>query len=113
MIRSVNDPHAQEDAGIVMREITDPAELAKLREHQEWADRNWAWFQAHAAEIYKAHRGKCICIAGEELFVADAPEEVLAKAKAAHPEDKGHITHYIYKEKKDRVYGHRGGMGVG
>ena len=30
---------------------------------------------------------KCICIAGEELFVADTPAEVHALAVAAHPED--------------------------
>lgn len=32
------------------------------------------------------YRGNCVVIAGEELFAADIPEEVLAQARAAHPE---------------------------
>ena len=54
-------------------------------------DRNAAWLRAHAAEVYPKYRGKCICIAGEELFVADTPEEAFALAKAAHPDDDGRL----------------------
>src|SRR5262245_21559012 len=82
---------------VLMEEVTDPEELAKARVQDERFDRNWAWFQAHASDVY-LHRGKCICIAGEELFVADTPEEVLALATAAHPEDNGRFTRYIPKE---------------
>ncbi len=69
---------------IVMSELTDPVELAKLRAQNERADRNSAWLQAHVPEIYSNYRGKCICVAGEELFVADTVAEVMALAKAAH-----------------------------
>jgi hypothetical protein len=31
--------------------VTDPEELAKARARREQFDRNWAWFEAHAAEI--------------------------------------------------------------
>ena len=72
---------------ITMAEVTDPEELAKARAQRERFDRNFAWFKAHAAEIFACCRGKCICIAGEELFIADTPEEVMALAQAAHPED--------------------------
>ena len=65
---------------IVMEEVTDPEELAKARAQRERFDRNSAWLQAHIAEIYARYRGKCICIAGEELFVADTPEAALALA---------------------------------
>jgi hypothetical protein len=90
---------------ILMEEVTDPAELAKARAQDERFARNWAWFEAHAPEIYATHRGKCICIAGEELFIADTPEEALAMAVAAHPEDDGRFTRIIPKEKVARIYG--------
>jgi hypothetical protein len=66
-------------------------------------DRNAAWLQAHAAEVYPRYRGQCICIAGEALFVADLPEEVLTLAKAAHPDDDGYFLHYIPREKLARI----------
>ena len=78
-----------------MEEVTDPKELAKARAQWERCDCNSAWLQAHATEIYPRYRGKCIFIAGEELCVADTSEEVLALAKAAHPEDDGFLLHYI------------------
>jgi hypothetical protein len=93
-----------EQAPVVMEEVTDPVVLAKARAQDERFERNWAWFQAHAEAIYKAHRGKCICIAGEQLFVADTPEEVLAMAKAAHPDDDGRFTLIIPKERMTRIY---------
>ncbi len=89
---------------VVMEEVTDPEEVARARVQRKRFDRNWAWFQAHAAEVYSRYRGKCICIAGEELFVADTPEEALALATAAHPEDDGRFVHYIPREKVARIY---------
>jgi hypothetical protein len=65
---------------------------------------NAAWLQAHAAEVCTRYRGKCICIAGEELFVADTPEEAIAQAAAAHPEDDGRFVRYIPREKLARIY---------
>jgi hypothetical protein len=91
-------------ASIVLEEVTDPVQLAQARVRQERFDRNWAWFEAHAAEIYSQHRGKCLCIAGEELFVADTAEEALALARAAHPEDDGRFTRYIPRERMARIY---------
>ena len=89
---------------LVMEEITDPEELAKARAQRERFDRNTAWLQAHATEIYRIYRGKCICVAGEELFAADTPEQALALAATAHPEDDGSFLRYIPREKIDRVY---------
>jgi len=89
---------------IVMEEVTDPVELAKARAQRERFDRNAAWLQAHAHEVYSKNRGNCICIAGEELFVADTPQQALALGEAAHPEDDGSFVHYIPKEKIPRVY---------
>jgi hypothetical protein len=99
MIRSSKHPPP-----IVMEEVTDPDELAKARAQRERFDRNSAWLQAHVLEIYARYRGKCICIAGEELFAADTPEEALALARAAHPEDDGFFLRYIPREKMARIY---------
>lgn len=89
---------------IVMEEVTNPEELAKARAQRQRFDRNSAWLQAHAAEVYARYRGKCVVIAGEELFAADTPEEAWALATAAHPEDDGSFIRYIPREKVARIY---------
>jgi hypothetical protein len=91
---------------MVMEEVTDPAELARAQLQKERFLRNWSWFEDHAASIYTAHRGRCICVAGQELFVGETPEEVLAQAAAAHPEDNGRFTRYVPREKIERIYAH-------
>jgi hypothetical protein len=95
---------AEQQPPIVMEEVTDPEELARGQAWRARADRNAAWLQAHAAEIYPCHRGKFVCVAGEELFVADTADEVLALARAAHPEDDAFLLHYIPRDKVARVY---------
>jgi hypothetical protein len=40
------------------------------------------------------------------LFVADTPKQVLALAKAAHPEDEGRFTRYIPRQNLTRIYAH-------
>ena len=93
---------------VVMEDVTDPLELARARAQDERFNRNWAWFEGHAAEWYARHRGKCLCISGQELFVGDTTEEVLALASAAHPEDDGRFARYIPRDKMARVYAHQG-----
>ncbi|NUQ65599.1 MAG: hypothetical protein HUU20_24280 [Pirellulales bacterium] len=97
---------AEETVSVMMEEAVDPVELAEARAQRERFDRNSAWLQAHASEVYAKHRGKCICVAGEELFVADTAREAIARAKAAHPDDIGRFVHYIPKEKVPRIYAH-------
>jgi hypothetical protein len=89
---------------IVMEEVTDPTEIATFEARWAQAQRNSDWLQAHAHEIYTQHRGKFIVVAGEELFVSNTPEEALALARAAHPEDEGRIIRYIYPKKMARIY---------
>lgn len=89
---------------LVVEEVSDPAELARSKLQDERFERNSAWLQAHFAEVYSRHRGKCICVAGEELFVGDSPEEVFSKAKAAHPEDDGRLLRYIPRQRMSRIY---------
>lgn len=95
-----------EQRPIVMEEVTDPAELAEAFALDARFEKNWVWFDAHAAEIYARHRGKCLCVAGQELFVADTPSEVLGMARAAHPDDDGFYLRYIPKERAYRIYAH-------
>jgi len=93
---------------IVMEVVTDPVEIARSRVEFAQFKRNSDWLEAHASEVY-GHRGKYVCIAGQELFVGDSVEDVLARAKAAHPEDKGFFLHYIPKDRGGpRIYAHRG-----
>jgi hypothetical protein len=84
--------------------VTDSNELAKARKQDEQFARNLAWWEAHAAEIGARHRGKCIAIAGEQLFVADAPGEAISQARTAHPDDAGLFVHYIPTDKSPRIY---------
>jgi hypothetical protein len=96
---------ADQRVPIIMSEVIDPDELAKARAQDERFARNSAWLQMHATEIYPQYRGKCICIAGEELFIADTSEEALRQARAAHPEEDGSILiRYIPREKVSRIY---------
>jgi hypothetical protein len=92
------------EARIVVEEVTDPDENAAAGARRERFDRNSAWLQAHVKEVYSRYRGKCVVIAGEELFAADTPEDAWALADAAHPEDDGSFIRYIPREKMARIY---------
>jgi len=93
-----------QNGSILLERVTDAGEIAKARAQRERFDRNAAWLQAHIVEVYSHHRGKCICVAGEELFVADSAQEAIALATAAHPDDTGWFTRYIPRQKAARIY---------
>jgi hypothetical protein len=88
---------------IVIEEERDPTAIRAARAQRERFERNWAWLEAHAEEVY-CHRNKVICVAGQELFVGNTSQEVLTKARAAHPEDDGRVTRIIPKERGARIY---------
>jgi hypothetical protein len=109
MIRTYSDTENASTArdstpSVAMQIVTDPAQLARSREQWARFDRNAAWLQARASEVYSVCRGKCVCIAGEELFVGDTPAEAIALARTAHPEDDGLFVRYIPREKVSRIY---------
>ena len=89
-----------------MVEVTDPEEIAKIKVQRERGRKNSDWLQAHVPQVYAQHRGKCICVAGQELFVADTAPEVVAMARKAHPEDDGLLLRYIPRERMERIYAH-------
>lgn len=82
---------------------TDPAVCAEIAARHERCLRNWRWLESNAERVY-ANRGKYICIAGQELFVGDTPEDVVNAADAAHPDDDGAFTLYVPIEKVPRIY---------
>jgi hypothetical protein len=88
---------------IMMAEVTDPVALTEIEAQRQRFRRNSDWLQAHIAAVYPRHRGKCICVAGQELFVADSAEEVLALARAAHPDDDGLLLRYVPRERMERI----------
>ena len=87
----------------MMEEVTDPQQLAEARARRARFDRNEAWLQTHVAEIYRCHRGKYVCIAGEELFVADTPQEIDRLVSEKYPDELAHVR-YVQREKRDRIY---------
>jgi hypothetical protein len=99
-------PSSSEDYLAPMEVIDDKAMLAEVRAQMERFRQNSDWLQQHADAVYRQHRGKCICVAGQEMFVASSPEEAIAMATAAHPEDDGRFAEYVPLEKVPRIYAH-------
>lgn len=101
MIRQAHPPPP-----IVMEIVTDPDEIARAKIQDEQASRNLAWMQTQSVEFWDQHRGKCVCVAGQEAFVADDSREAVALARAAHPDDDGYFVKYIPIKKVARIYAH-------
>jgi hypothetical protein len=89
---------------ITIEEVTDPIQLAQARRQREQFDRNSAWLQGNIASVYSQHRGKFICVAGEELFVGETVSEAIAQATKAHPDDEGWFTRYIPLKRLAGIY---------
>ena len=83
--------------------ITDPVELAEMQRVNAQFKLNSDWLKEHASEVYPKYRGKYICIAGQELFAADLPEDAWAMAEKAHPDDEGIVEHYIPPTRAARI----------
>jgi hypothetical protein len=91
----------------VLEEINDPVEVARSRAQDERARQNSDWLQAHWASLLPQAHGKFVAVAGQEAFLADTAAEAWALARAAHPEDDGAISQYVFPEGGPRVYAHR------
>jgi hypothetical protein len=81
-----------------------PEELAQFHAQRERFHRNSAWLVAHGPEVYAQHKGRHICVAGQELYVADTALEAIALAKAAHPDDNGRLLQYLSPIPGPRIY---------
>jgi hypothetical protein len=91
---------------LTMELVDDPAVIAQARVQNERFKRNSDWLQAHWADLLPEARGRHIAVAGEEVFIADTPEEAWAMAKAAHPEDNGALSRYVFPNQRPRIYAH-------
>jgi hypothetical protein len=92
---------------LTMELVDDPAVIARARAQYERAKLKSDWLQAHWAELLPQARGKYLAVAGQEAFIADTPEEVWAMAEAAHPDDDGVLSRYVFPNTWPRIYAYR------
>jgi hypothetical protein len=108
MIRANTDATNVADLSrFVVEEVTDPAEIERARSAFEHSRRNMDWLEAHWPDLLPQALGKFVAVAGQEAFVADSGAEARARARAAHPEDRGLLVQYVRPEKGPRIYGNR------
>ena len=91
----------------VIEEVTDPDEIARHQKVAEAGRRNSTWLEKHWAELLPGARGRFVAVAGQQAFVADSPDEAIAQAKAAHPDDLGVLIRYVIPERGWRIYAHQ------
>jgi glutathione S-transferase len=84
-------------------EVTDPDELARIGAQQERFKKNTNYWNAHAANLFDQHRGRYVCVAGEQFFIADTAIAAQTLALAAHPEDDGRFLVHVPREKLVRI----------
>ncbi len=89
---------------IELIEVTNPEEIRLAKEQRRQFDRNREWLRINVPDVFDKHRGRVICVANEELFVADTAEEVILAARKAHPDEMGWFTQIIPREKVPRIY---------
>jgi len=95
---------------VTMELVDDPAVIAQARAQHERAKRNSDWLEAHWPDLLPQARGKYLAIAGQEAFIADTPEEAWTMAEAAHPDDDGALSQYVFPNTWPRIYAYRGRM---
>jgi hypothetical protein len=96
---------------VLTMEVVEPADVnPQDRAQLERFKRNSDWLQSHWADLLPQARGKHLAVAGQEAFIADTPEEAWALARAAHPEDDGVLSQYVFPNTWPRIYAYRGQM---
>lgn len=77
---------AELDALVVeIPEVSDAERAAGVAANAEF-EKNVAWWNANVKAVGPRHVGEFVCVAGQELFAGDDSAEVMARAKAAHPD---------------------------
>jgi hypothetical protein len=92
---------------LTLEEVNDQAAIARSRLQDERARLNSDWLQAHWAELLPQARGKFVAVAGQQAFIADTADTAWRMARAAHPEDDGAISQYVFPEGGPRLYAYR------
>lgn len=94
--------------GLIVEEVTDRDEVARVHAQHEQARKNSAWLQAHWADFLPRAFGKFIAVAGQEAYIAETPEEARSWARSTHPEDRGALVEYVLPPGGPRFYANRG-----
>ena len=81
---------------ITIEELPASARSERDRLADQQFHRNLKWLEAHWADVLPQARGKFISVAGQEAFITDTGEEAEARAKAAHPDDEGTLSQYVF-----------------
>lgn len=89
---------------MMIEETTSTEEIARSQAQAKRFERNAVWLEIHGDAIFAEHRGKYVCVAGQEPFVAASASEAIALAKAAHPEDDGRFLCRVPTEKRSWIY---------
>src|SRR6266508_5963556 len=84
------------EPGFSIEEVSNPHDIARAKDERH--RRNSDWVQTHWADVLPQARGKFLAVAGQEPFIADAPEKAWAWVATTHPEDDGAIVQYIRPE---------------
>ena len=92
---------------ITVEEVAESEETARMRKALDQAEQNMNWLQSHWQDLLPGVLGKFLAVAGQEAFIADSSEKAAAMARAAHPDDRGLLLHYISPERGPRIYGNR------
>lgn len=95
------------DMILMIEGLDDPEERAAALRRRARFNRNADWLEANGDAVFEKYRGRCICVAGEEVFTADTATEAIAKAQAAHPDDDGWFIHQVPSERAIRIYADR------
>src|SRR5579871_5984281 len=96
-----------EQPQFVVEEITDAETIAKYRIGLEQFQRNSDWLQDHWSYLIPGVYGKHLAVAGQEAFIGDNVDDVIARAKAAHPDDVGMFVEFVRPPLGPRIYGNR------
>ncbi len=81
---------ALKDAGIIK---PTGEEIRTIQQDEEDAK----WWNEHAEEIGKKHKGKYIAILNKEAFPGDSFEDAYQKAKAKYPTMEPFVDHIPFK----------------
>jgi hypothetical protein len=92
---------------VIVEEVTDPEEIARIHAQHAQAQRNADWLESHWNELLPQAFGKFIAIAGQVPYIADSPRDAWAWAEANHPEDRGALVEYVFPPGGPRFYANR------
>src|SRR5688500_12420869 len=91
---------------LIIEDVDDPAITACARGQHGRCKCNSDWLQAHWADLLSQVRWKFVAVAVQEAFISATPVEAWRLARAAHPDDDGAISQYVFPEGGPRIYAH-------